>query len=142
MLHTKELAPVFDSVLDFAQSALMEHEAAQNTISQLQSKIAQNEQVILEKVAAARSNALDTNQVQSVLDHLVQMRLLSFNDSIKVASKLKADPNASLALITKMAEMLVAPSEGRELDDVHAGLLDDPDGWGAMADGKTVRIRQ
>jgi hypothetical protein len=38
--------------------------------------------------------------------------------------------------------MLVAPSEGRELDDVHAGLLDDPDGWGAMADGKTVRIRQ
>jgi hypothetical protein len=128
-------------MLEFTQAALSEHEADQGTITHLQNKIAQAERIYLEKVAAARSNALDPDRVTNTLSTLVQMRLMSVNDSVKVATALKSNPNASLELITKMADMLVTPHEGHELDEKTGIIADDPDGWTAMAEGKTVRVR-
>ena len=135
----KSLVPVLDTVLDFAQSALENHAADQARIAELQSKVAQHDRVILEKVAAVKANALDPEQVDQVLNNMVGMHLLSREEGVKVASKLKRDPQSSLDLITKMAEMLVTPSEGREHD---SGSVEseDPDGWTAFAEGHRVRL--
>ena len=135
------LVPVLDHFLEFAETALTENERSLGVIADLQSKIAQSDRVLLEKVAAAKSAAINHDQVDNVIGQLVQMRLMSPNDSIKVAGKIKSDPNASLSLITKMAEMLVTPAEGRELDEARDVIAEDPDGWGAMAEGKAVRVR-
>lgn len=141
-INDTELVPVLDNVLSFTQAALADHVASQTLIAEMQAKLAQHDRVVLQKVAAARTEALDPKQVDKVLNDLVSMRLMSAGDREKVAATLKTNPGSSLEMITKLATMLVTPSEGRELDEQTLSVDSDPDGWGAMCEGKPVRIKR
>jgi hypothetical protein len=140
-IEERNLIPVLDEVLSFMEDSLSEYSRSQAQIDLLQNKIAQHDRVVLEKVAEFKKHAFDGDKLKNTLNNMVQMRLLSPHDSAKIASKVDNDPNAIFELLTKMAEAMIAPSEGSELIEDKDFVLDDPDGWDDMAEGKAVRVR-
>jgi hypothetical protein len=141
-LEEQSLVPVLNEVLSFMESSLAEHSRSQTELEGLQSKLAQQERVTLEKVATIKKLALDETRLKTTLNNMVQMRLISSGDSVKIANKLTENPNTVFELLTKMAEALVSPiNDGSELIEDRDFHLEDQDGWNDMAEGKSVRVK-
>ena len=124
-----DIQPVLSEVLGFVSSALQTHSDDQTKIAELSQKLAQQETVTLEKVAALQKTALDVSRIPSVINTMVSLRLVSPLEGEKIASKLKEEPNAVFDLLVKVADALVNPGEGQEFMDTLDRRSDDPDGW-------------
>ena len=95
----------------------------------LRAKTAEQERVILEKVA---SRGLDSRLIDATLLSLEEMSLMNPDDHKKVASELQEDPNAALRLAQRLITLSVpAHQEGGAIEKSAGttGSTVDPDGW-------------
>lgn len=145
--------PVLDEVIGFMEQALKEGNDHQATITQLKAGLAKlqadQDRIVLEKVAAAKATFFDKAALDMALGKLEGMGIIDSTSHEKLGRRIEEDPNLVLPLLTKVAETLMsAPGEGSGIEKDASGgsLLDtsdaDPDGWKAMAEGKTVVIRR
>jgi hypothetical protein len=98
----------------------------------LLAKNAEQERVILEKVANAKPAALNPALIESTLRALEAMSLADPADHQKLASDLNNDPNAALHLAQRLITLSVpAHQEGSAIDKSAgvSGPAVDPDGW-------------
>ena len=111
-------------------SALETHESDQLALSEAQQKLAQQERITLEKVAAAHKAASNLNlaRIPEVVGTMVRLNLVTPTEGEKIASKLRQEPNAVFDLLIKVADSVVTPSEGQEFSD-SSMRSDEPDGW-------------
>lgn len=121
-----------------AKNSTLEQEKAALTqqVSALRAKLAQQEQVVLEKVASTkRSPAFDEAVLRETIGQLVDLSLVSAAETEKLASHLRQDPNSALRLVQRVVTLsLPSHSEGRALEKSanHAASESDPDGWGRV----------
>lgn len=112
-------------------------------VGDLQIKLAQQDKVILEKVAAEKAlmtkvaarPELDPVVITETLAKLVDLSLLPAGETEKLASHLRQDPNSALRLVQRVATLSVpSHSEGRAVEKSasHFSSTSDPDGWGAV----------
>jgi len=97
----------------------------------LQAKAAEQERVILEKVAAKRPG-LNPELIESTLQSLEAMSLADPADHQKLAADLSNDPNAALHLAQRLITLSVpAHQEGSAIEKSAgvSGPAVDPDGW-------------
>jgi hypothetical protein len=100
--------------------------------SALRAKTAEQERVILEKVAASKAPVLDPNLIDATLDALTSMSLMDPADHQKLAADLSSDPNAALRLAQRLVTLSVPAHQEGSAIDKSAGLTGadvDPDGW-------------
>ena len=139
-----DLDRVFVTTLDFVDSAIADISRLETEKQALQTKLADAERVVLEKVAAVKSAGLDPDAINAAVDRLVTLKLIPFELHTKVASQVRKDPNSALSLLTQIAEQLVsAPAEGSGIPK-EAGTVEDdgdPDGWGEVLQGRVPQIR-
>jgi hypothetical protein len=139
LIDSQQLAPVIGELMEFVKAALACHEQDEQRIKELETKLAGSEKIVLEKVAS--TPPLDPVRMTNLLSDMVRMRLLAPGEDVKIAFKLKEDPNNVLPVMAKMAEALVAPHEGQEFYDAENLALADPDGWTDMAEGRRVKVK-
>lgn len=144
----KELVPVLDQVIEFMEEALQTKQADDTRIIELTNSLkkakADQEQIILEKVAAAKASFMDTKIMSEALARLNGMGIIDERAMEKLASRFKSDPNAVFPIMVKMAErLLTAPGEGEGVDKEasdKAGSKADPDGWNDFIAGRPVKV--
>jgi hypothetical protein len=145
-----ELVPVLDDVIGFMEEALQSKQADENRITSLTDALkkakADQERVILEKVAAARASFLDESTMKEALTRLQTMGIITDRGNEKLASRFKGDPNAVFPIMVKIAEnLLTAPGDGSGIDKegkTESGSEADPDGWIDFAQGKPVKVKR
>lgn len=145
---TTELIPVLDQVIEFMEEALQTKQADDGKILDLTNALkkakADQEQVILEKVAAAKASFTDQKIVKEALARLQGMGIIDERGMEKLASRFAADPNSVYPVMVKMAEkLLTAPGEGEGVDKEASdktGDEKDPDGWGDFVAGRPVKV--
>lgn len=122
--------------LEVCEGLEQEKAALAKQVGELQTKLAQADKVILEKVAQekrASRPALDSAVVQETLNKLVDLSLIDRRETEKLATFLGQDPNSALRLVQRVATLSVpSHSEGRGVDKSasHISPAADPDGWG------------
>lgn len=142
------LVPVLDQVIEFMESALKEASSNHTQIVELTEALkkskAEQERVILEKVAHAKAEFFDKEALQRTLNKLTGMGVLDSTGCEKIARRVGDDPNFVLPLIVKIAESLMsAPGDGEGISKLAESMEEaDPDGWSAMAQGKPVSVRK
>jgi hypothetical protein len=150
--QASELVPVLDQMAEFTEDALKLSSQQTAKIAELEAKLAkltaEQEKIVLEKVATARATFFDVAALETALARLEGMGIIDANAHVKLANRIKDDPNMVIPLMTKVAESLMsAPGEGAGIDK-EAGSMnlnvdsEDPDGWVAMAQGRPVQIKQ
>jgi hypothetical protein len=148
--QASELVPVLDQMAEFTEDALKLSSQQTAKIAELEAKLAKltadQEKIVLEKVATARATFFDVTALETALSRLEGMGIIDTSAHVKLANRIKDDPNMVIPLMTKVAESLMsAPGEGAGIDK-DAGSLnvdsEDPDGWVAMAQGKPVSIKR
>lgn len=101
--------------------------------SALRAKTAEQERVILEKVAAAKNPGLDPKLIDDTLFALESMSLADPADHQKLAADLSNDPNAALRLAQRLVTLSVPAHQEGSAIDKSAGVTGassvDPDGW-------------
>ena len=145
-----DLVPVLDQVIEFMEEALTVKQADEQRIGQLADALkkakADQERVILEKVAAAKASFLDEATMREALSRLQSMGIITENGSTKLASRFKTEPNSVFPIMVKMAEnLLTAPGDGSGIEKEAGSASDsqaDPDGWADFAAGKPVKVRR
>lgn len=145
-----ELVPVLDQVIEFMEEALTVKQADENRINSLTDALkkakADQERVILEKVAAAKASFLDEATMKEALSRLQVMGVITDRGSEKLASRFKTEPNSVFPIMVKLAEnLLTAPGDGSGIEKdagASAEAQEDPDGWTDFAAGKPVKIRR
>ena len=145
-----ELVPVLDQVIEFMEEALTVKQADETRINSLTDALkkakAEQERVILEKVAAAKNAFLDDATMKEALSRLQTMGIITDRGLEKLASRFKADPNSVFPMMVKLAEnLLTAPGDGSGIDkDAGASATAevDPDGWTDFAAGKPVKVKR
>lgn len=145
-----DLIPVLDDVIGFMEEALQTKQADENRINSLTDALkkakADQERVVLEKVAAARASFLDDATMKEALSRLQTMGIITDRGSEKLASRFKSDPNSVFPIMVKLAEnLLTAPGDGSGIDkesSAAAGAEADPDGWTDFAHGKPVKVKR
>lgn len=139
------LNQVLDATLSTMESVAAACEELQTENSSLQQKLAEQERIYLEKVASSRS-VLSNDKIDRVLDRLENLHLVPAEWRPKIASQLKADPNAALGLIMQLTDTYMpAHSEGGGIAKFaadHTTSDSDPDGWDACARGEDVQVRK
>lgn len=143
------IVPVLDQVIEFMEEALRVKQSDDHRIGELltalQKEKADQERVILEKVAAARASFLDESVMKTALARLQGMGILSQENSVKLASRFKEEPSAVFPMMVKLAEKLLsAPGEGAgiEKESSSESSEEDPDGWSDFAAGRQVKVRR
>jgi len=130
--------PILDEALELAESALLAQQSEQKKIAAkeqenatLRQQLADQERVILEKVAKQR--VLNPIELDRLFDQFENLNILTPKERVKLASHIQRDPNLLLPMFQKAAEMLTkAPGEGSGLDKEDGsqpGGGKDPDGW-------------
>jgi hypothetical protein len=144
MSTTESLLPVLDTSIDFMETALAENQALRDKIAGLTSKLAQQEKVVLEKVAAERVLRLDTFVLEETLTKLANMGILDSAMVPEIKARMGENPNKLMPFILKLAETLTLPSgEGSGVaPEEKLAAEEDPDGWGAFYAGRPVRIKK
>ena len=154
MSDANPILPVIDSTIELLEQASIEKKAADQKIAELTESLKkakqEMEKVVLEKVAAAKAAAkaeiFDDAVVMPELQKLVGLNILSQDGAIKVANRVKSDPNCYASLLVKIAERIMSASdEGHGVDPEPTGQAatsKDPDGWLAMAKGEKVTVRR
>lgn len=145
-----EFVPVLDQVIEFMEEALHVKQADETRIGELLASLkkaqADQERIVLEKVAAAKASFLDEQVMSEALARLQGMGIINPTSSVKLASKFKAEPSSVFPMMVKLAEkLLTAPGDGEGIskDAGDAGVSDkDPDGWEDFAAGRAVKIRR
>ena len=139
------LNQVLDATLSTMESVAATCEELQTENSILQQKLAEQERIYLEKVASSRP-VLSNDKIDRVLDRLENLHLVPAEWRPKIASQLKADPNAALGLIMQLTDTYMpAHSEGGGIAKSaadHTISDSDPDGWAACARGEDVQVRK
>jgi hypothetical protein len=149
-VQAADVLPLLDQQIEFVEAALKTSSAQSERIAELEAKLAQltsdQEKIVLEKVATAKATFFDNAALNTALTRLEGMGVIDDVAHEKLARRIKDDPNLLIPLMTKVAESLLsAPGEGAGIDK-DAGTLnvdsEDPDGWLAMAQGRTVSIKK
>jgi hypothetical protein len=144
-----QVKEALDKALGFADTALAQHEQDLQKIAQLENQVrtlqADQDRIVLEKVAAAKSHLFDTRTLDLTLQRLEDLNVIDSQGREKLASQIKTNPNVILPFMIKLATTLMsAPGEGESIDKAASGQneLDpkDPDGWGLFAQGKRVPV--
>jgi hypothetical protein len=127
-----------EQALQICAGLEQEKAALNKQVVELQTKLAQQDKVVLEKVAAAKAATrleLDPVTITETLAKLVDLSLLPPGESEKLASHLRQDPNSALRLVQRVATLSVpSHSEGRAVEKSasHFASTSDPDGWGKV----------
>lgn len=132
-----------EQALQVCAALEQEKVALTKQVGELQIKLAQQDKVILEKVAAEKAltekaasrPALDAVVITETLAKLVDLSLLPPGETEKLAGHLRQDPNSALRLVQRVATLSIpSHSEGRAMDKSanHYSPSSDPDGWGAV----------
>jgi len=144
------VAPVLDQMIEFMESALTEKQSDSSKLQELTTNLKKakedQEKVILEKVAEAKAEFFNVEQMNQALAKLEGMGIVDEHNREKMARRIKDDPNSVFRFMVKMAESLMSvPGEGKGIDK-HSGenvdSEDDPDGWLAFAEGRRVEIKR
>lgn len=144
------MAPQLDQMAEFVETSLKTSSQQEARIVELQAKLAQlnadQEKIVLEKVASARATFFDTAALETALAQLEGMGVIDTTAHEKLARRIKDDPNMVFPLLSKVAASLMsAPGEGAGIEK-EAGALnvdsEDPDGWVAFAQGKPVQVKR
>lgn len=143
------IAPVLDQVIEFMEDALRVKQSDDKRISDLLAALheekANQDRVILEKVAAARATFLDESVMKTALARLQGMGIITPDNSVKLASRFREEPSAVFPMMVKLAEkLLTAPGEGAgiEKESASGSADEDPDGWSDFAAGRQVKVRR
>lgn len=144
------LTSVLDQAIEFMELALQEKQADNQRLAELAESLKkaklEQDKVILEKVAAAKAEVFDyDNVLLPVLTKMVGMGIITNDGATKVANRVKADPNALATFMLKVAERLMSASDeghGVDKDTAIGGKDEDPDGWVAFAKGEKVKVRR
>lgn len=151
MVKAAEILPVLDDIIGFVGDVFKAHEASQSKVAQLQEQLKQKDKVILEKVATnvpdATKVAFDKTKVQEMIGHLKCMNIINDDMGVKIAADLEKDPNTLLNLTTRISEALLnspTPEGGGIAKEAASDGSDDsdPDGWGAFAQGRPVKLKR
>ena len=147
--QNSELVSVLDQVIEFMEEALSSKQADEQRISGLASELKKarddHERILLEKVAKAKSEAVDPKIVKEALARLQGMGIVTSENSIKLAARFTADPNAAFPMMVKLAEKLLsAPGDGSGIEKESADKSEgkDPDGWDDFAAGRKVQVKR
>jgi hypothetical protein len=144
----QEIAPVLDQVIEFMESALTEKQADSGKIQELATNLKKakedQEKVILEKVAVAKSEFFNEDKMNTALAKIEGMGIIDEPNREKMAKRIKDDPNFVFPFMVKMAETIMSiPGEGRGIDKLsNDEIEEDPDGWKAFAEGRRVAVKQ
>jgi hypothetical protein len=128
----QELATVLCDSLALTEQALGAAARLENENSGLRAKNAEQERVILEKVAATKTPVLSPDLIEDTLKSLEAMSLMDPADHQKLASDLSKDPNAALLLAQRLVTLSVPAHQEGSAIEKSAGATDetvDPDGW-------------
>ncbi len=140
----QQLDGLFGNVLDFMDSSIAEQAKLEQEKQALVQRLSTADSILLEKVAAAKSSALDPDRVNTAVDRLVSLQIIPLELHAKVASQLRKDPNSALSLLAQVAESLSsAPAEGYGVQKEASATTDDsdPDGWGDVLAGRVPKIK-
>jgi hypothetical protein len=128
--------PILDEALGLAEDALLAQQAEQQKVAakerdiiSLRQQLADQERVILEKVASKQTiNPVD---LERLFDQFESLNILTPKERVKLAGHVQRDPSLIIPIFQKAADMLAqAPSEG-------AGLSQEESGY-KWADGKDI----
>lgn len=140
-----EIVPVLDAAIEFMEEALLAKQADDQRIQELTTSLkkakAEQERIVLEKVAEARKGIINEGVVKEALARLQSMGILDQSNSVKLASRFIDEPNSVFPMMVKLAEKLLsAPGDGAGIEKEAAASESDPDGWGAYAEGRPVKV--
>jgi len=126
-----EFATVLHDSLALTDRALGACAQLEATNASLLAKTAEQERVILEKVAA-KAPGLDPVLIESTLRSLEEMSLADPADHQKLAADLGSNPNAALHLAQRLITLSVPAHQEGSAIEKSAGVTGpsvDPDGW-------------
>jgi len=126
-----EFATILYDSLALTDRALGACAQLEATNDGLRAKTAEQERVILEKVAAS-AQALDPALIESTLKSLEAMSLMDPADHQKLAADLSNNPNAALHLAQRLVTLSVPAHQEGSAIEKSAGTMGtavDPDGW-------------
>jgi hypothetical protein len=137
-----KIAGVLDDALHLAETAVEENQSLQTKIAELQQKLSLQDKVILQKVATAPVFSEDA--LEKTLAYLERISLIDAAAHTKLSTQLRDEPDLALALITRVAEAVMAPpADGHGIDkEASAEPETDPDGWTDWIKGRPVRLRK
>ncbi len=148
------LVPIVDQVIELVEgldSVISDNTGYQAKIAELKQSLqklqADQEKVVLEKVAKAKADFFDKAAMNTMLDQLVGLNVISEENREKIARRIIDDPNFVFPLTTKVAvASMTAPGEGGGIEADKEAASGDPekdlDGWVAMAQGRTVSVKR
>ena len=137
----KEASDAIDSALSTIDALVAQLAAAESAKQELLAKQADADKIILQKVASAKQNIFNQDELQGVMDKLSSLGVIPAGYQSKVANQLQNDPGSALDFISRITDSLVsAPQEGFGIrrSDAQEGQVD-PDGWGAYIYGRRAR---
>jgi Mg2+ and Co2+ transporter CorA len=138
--------PILEEALGLAEAAIMAQQEEQQKIAakerdivSLRQQIADQERVILEKVA--NQQIINPLELERLLDQFEDLHILSPKERVKLAAHVQRNPSLIIPVFQKAADMLSkAPSEGAGIAKEESGIAkedEDVDGWGMV--GRELR---
>ena len=145
-----DLRNLLDETIGFMETAILSKQADEQQIAKLAEDLrrekANQERIVLEKVAAAKASVINDQVAGEALARLHGMGVIDDRAMEKIAARIKNDPNTVFPIMVKIAEKLLSsPGEGQGVEriagDGGTTTGNDVDGWDAFARGEKVQIR-